>query len=678
MADPVGFRRDIGLFLAVMIGIGAMMGPGIFALPGVVAGMIGPLGILVYLAMGGLTVFTALNYSELGAALPIAGGGYSFTSRTLPRPLAFLTGWFFWIGNTLACAMYAVVFALTVRAYFLPGLSMALIAIAVAAVFTLLNIRSMSEAIKVITVMNLIELAVLVGIALLGAFEVEAPNLTPVAPMGWTPFLPAMALIYISYVGFELITVASEEIIDPSKTIPRAILITLAVATIIYVFVVWVMMGAIPYEELAESDVPFIYAADTLFGGWGRWAGIIATVMASLSAFSVTLGAAARVLYALGRDGHLPYSLATLHRSYRTPHIALLVCAAVVVVFASSGIVEFVASMSDFGYLMGLGLVNLAVIALQSRMPNLRRPFQVALYPAVPIVGALSCWIFVPALETRSFVLGGLMTAAGATVYLSKARNRDQLFDVRDRLARKLYLLKYRKKTHMHVLIIGGGNKGQSIARRLLAEDEVRLMFRSAEHKVTFVEQDEAVCRQLEQTFHMPVYQGDGTKRELLQQVGPENIDLAIAAADDDGTNMIIALQAKRVGIAQVMALVIDPDHVPLLHENGVVAISAPWATAAAVENYLDRPGVADLFEIGAGVANLVGGLVPADARVIGQRISEASVPQECVVAAIIRGEKLVVPRGDTVIEEGDHVIFVGGATAIRKALDSFMVKERG
>lgn len=101
MSQEPAFRRNIGLFLAVMIGIGAMMGPGIFALPGEVAEMVGPLGILVYLAMGLLTVFTALNYSELGAAIPLAGGGYSFVSRTMPRPVAFFTGWFFWIGNTL-------------------------------------------------------------------------------------------------------------------------------------------------------------------------------------------------------------------------------------------------------------------------------------------------------------------------------------------------------------------------------------------------------------------------------------------------------------------------------------------------------------------------------------------------------------------------------------------------
>ncbi len=119
-----------------------------------------------------------------------------------------------------------------------------------------------------------------------------------------------MALIYISYVGFELISNAAEEIIQPGKNIPRAILITLGGSTAIYVFVVGVMMGTVNYTELAHSDIPFIFTAERLFGPWGRWAGVIATIMASLSAFSVTLGASARILYALGRDKHFPYIFA--------------------------------------------------------------------------------------------------------------------------------------------------------------------------------------------------------------------------------------------------------------------------------------------------------------------------------------------------------------------------------
>ena len=130
----------------------------------------------------------------------------------------------------------------------------------------------------------------------------------------------------------------------------------------------------------------------------------------------------------------------------------------------------------------------------------------------------------------------------------------------------------------MRVLIINGGRQGQNIAKRLLARDEYWLLFRSSEHQITFIEEDETLCKELEQRFNAPIYQGDGTKKELIEQVGLDNIDVAIASSEDDGRNVIVALQAKRLGIQQVIAIVQDPDYLPLLDENGVVAISAPWA----------------------------------------------------------------------------------------------------
>jgi len=676
MSDQVTFKRNIGLFMAVMIGIGAMMGPGIFALPGELAHMVGPLGIFAYLAMGFLTIFTALNYSELGAAIPLAGGGYSFTSRTLPKPVAFLTGWFFWIGNTVACAMYALIFALTIRAYFLPTASLVLLVCITTFVFAGINFWGMSEALKVITIMNLVELAILIGVAALGAFQIEPRNLSPVAPMGYSPFIPGMALIYISYVGFDLITVAAEEIIAPGKTIPRAIMITMGAGIAIYLFVIFTMMGSVNYTDLARSDVPFIYTADRLFGVWGRWAGIVATIMASLSAFSVTLGASARILYALGRDGHLPLFFAKLHKRFRTPHVALLTCGAIVIAFGSSGIVKLVASVSDFGYLMGQGIVCLSVIALHKKMPNLRRPFKVLFFPWVPICGMLACWLFVPALEFRSFILGGILTVAGAGVYLIRPANRAHLNKLPGVFAWVKMWILLRRRRKMRVLIINGGRQGQNIAKRLLAKDEYWLLFRSSEHQITFIEENEGLCKELEQRFNAPIYQGDGTKKELIEQVGLENIDVAIASSEDDGRNVIVALQAKRLGIQQVIAIVQDPDYLPLLDENGVVAISAPWATAAMVENYLDRPGVAELFEISGGVASLVGTVVPEKAKVAGKFIRDIDVPKNCVVAAVIRGKEFVVPRGDTKINVGDHVVFVGPSKDIKEAQDLFMIKD--
>jgi amino acid transporter len=668
MAEQSGFKRDVGLFMAVMIGIGAMMGPGVFALPSEVAGSAGPLGILAYLFMGGLTLFTAFSYSELGAAIPIAGGGYSFTSRTLPRPVAFLTGWFFWIGNTLACSLYAVIFALTIKVYFFPEVSVIAVVVATTIVFTASNFVGQAEALKFITVMNIVELVILIGVGVLGAFQVEPANLEPFTPMGLGPLIPTMGLIYISYVGFDLITVAAEEIIEPAKNIPRAIFITLITGVAIYVLLLWVMMGVVNYTELAETSTPFIFISDHLFGVWGRWAGILATIMASLSAFSVTLGASSRVLFALGRDGHFPSVFAKLHSKYKTPHVSLFVCAALVAILGASGIVRLLASASSFGYLIAIGIVNYTVIALHQKMPNLRKPFKVLLYPVVPVIGIVACWFFVPTLEYQSLVLGTGLTAVGGMLYLLQPQNRAEFAKFPSFIEHLKFELKAYWRPKMNILIIGGGNLGTNIADRLLKKDEFRMVFRSAEYQITFIEKDDDRCEKLEKRYNVPIFQGDGTNLEILKQVEPKKMDVAIAATNSDNRNSIIALQANRLGVKKVIAIARDPDYVPLLEESGIVCISAPFATSAMVENYLDRPIMADLFQIEGGAASLIDVEVPENGDVVDLKIQEINIPDQCVVAAIIRDDKFVVPRGKTEIQKGDHVVVVGPADDIQKA----------
>jgi Trk K+ transport system NAD-binding subunit len=197
-------------------------------------------------------------------------------------------------------------------------------------------------------------------------------------------------------------------------------------------------------------------------------------------------------------------------------------------------------------------------------------------------------------------------------------------------------------------------------------------VFRSSEYQITFVEQDETRCEALERRYNVPIFQGDGTKQEILDQVEPHKMDVAIAATSDDERNTIMALQAKRLGIERVIAIARDPDYVSLMEDSGIVCISAPYATAAMVENYLDRPGVAELFEIETGVASLIDMEVPEDAAVIGRRIQDIEIPEQCVVAAVIRGDDFVVPRGQTEICGGDHVVFVGPSDAVQTAHDIF------
>jgi Trk K+ transport system NAD-binding subunit len=224
----------------------------------------------------------------------------------------------------------------------------------------------------------------------------------------------------------------------------------------------------------------------------------------------------------------------------------------------------------------------------------------------------------------------------------------------------------------MRVLIIGGRIQAQNVANRLLAKDELRIMFRSAEHQVTFIEQDAELCKQLEKRFHTPIFHGDGTRKEILEQVGVENIDVVVAASDGDKRNVIAALQARQLGWEQVFAIVKDPEYAELLEKNGVRSINAPWATAAMVENLLDRPVLAQLMEFGIGAASLLDVTVPEKAEVDGSLIRDIKVPKACVIAAIIRDNTFVVPRGNTEIKADDRVIFIGPAAAIRKACDIF------
>ena len=395
----------------------------------------------------------------------------------------------------------------------------------------------MSAALKIITVMNLIELAVLIGIATIGAFQIEAPNLEPFAPLGFGSFASGMALVYISYVGFDLITVAAEEIIAPGKTIPRAILITLVVGVLIYVVVVFVMMGTVHYTELATSDVPFIFVAEAVAGGWGRWAAITATIMASLSAFSVTLGASSRVLFALSRDASLPPGAFQAAQALSHPaHRARRLCS-VRVRLCGGGDREVRRLHGGLWLLDGAWLREL----LGHRAPQTNAQSQATLpCRLLPLDSPDRYFHLLGWSQLDSDHLLGIGLTLAAAVYLIRPLNRPDFS--KSFVSSKRSSDTGSKRERMRVLIIGDGQKEQ-YANRLLAKDEYRLRFRSHEHRSHSSEVDEGALQRARSTLQRPIFQGDGTKKEVLQQVGLNNIDVAIAAADNDGSNVIAALR---------------------------------------------------------------------------------------------------------------------------------------
>ena len=409
----ITFARDLGLFDATMIGIGAMIGAGIFVLTGIAAGEAGPAAILAFGLNGLVTLLTALSYAELASAYPKSGGGYSFILKAFPGPAGFASGWMLWFCYIIACALYALGFGSYfwefIKRYFppianlvfnfaghkAPALTMTAF---VSVVFILINMRGTAvtgSVENIITMAKIIILGIFIAYGLKRIFQIPTE-----ATAGFTPFLPngagsvviAMGLTFIAFEGYDLIATVAEEIKAPEKTIPRATLISLAVTVFIYLMILTVCIGAIQpasgkswqflgrYQETAvakaaENFMPLFGVVLIIFGG----------LLSTISALNATILASSRVAFSMSRDKMLPVSLSTIHAKRRTPHIAIAITGAIVLIMALLFPIHVIGSAASVMFLLTFALVNLSLIALRRKFPELKGGFRVPFYPATPI-----------------------------------------------------------------------------------------------------------------------------------------------------------------------------------------------------------------------------------------------------------------------------------------------------
>jgi amino acid transporter/nucleotide-binding universal stress UspA family protein len=409
----VTFARDLGLFDATMIGIGAMIGAGIFVLTGIAAGEAGPAAMVAFALNGLVTLLTALSYAELASVYPKSGGGYAFITKAFPGPAGFASGWMLWFCYIIACALYALGFGSYfwefIQRYFppianlifnlaghkIPALVMATL---VSIIFILVNMRGTAvtgSVENIITMAKIIILGIFIAYGLKRIFQIPseaAASFTPFLPNGGGGVVIAMGLTFIAFEGYDLIATVAEEIKAPEKTIPRATLISLCVTVFIYLMVLLVCLGAIQpesgkswqfmgrYQETAiakaaENFMPFIGVALIIFGG----------VLSTISALNATILASSRVAFSMSRDKMLPVTLSTIHAKRRTPHIAIAVTGAIVLVMALLFPIQVIGSAASVMFLLTFTLVNLSLIALRRKFPELKGGFRVPLYPATPI-----------------------------------------------------------------------------------------------------------------------------------------------------------------------------------------------------------------------------------------------------------------------------------------------------
>ncbi|TFG08120.1 amino acid permease [Candidatus Thorarchaeota archaeon] len=428
------FDRTLGLIGATNLGLGAMLGGGIYVISGEAAGMVGPSIVLAYLVTGLMTLFTAVNYAELACSIPKQGGGYTFAHDTYGGFPGFLTGWFLFIGNLVACGLYALAVAHTL-AVFIPGattITVGQIAIVIIAITFITNIISIKGVSGVLGILNIAQAVVLFSFILIGSLFIEPANLTPLFKPGtgiWE-FMSAVSFIYISFVGFELITTASEEIKEPARNIPRAIMLTLLIATIVYMAAALVIVGVVPYTDAASSYTPISYVFGEMLGPMAFAVGLAGMAASNYAALNATFLATARVAYSMGRDRYFPAILSNVSERFKTPIPALLLTLVAVSLFAISGNVSLVAAIADFGYLIGLAIVNSSVIVLHQKGLSVPGTFKAKWFPAIPLLGVVTCLILVPFLHLESLYLGSILTVIGLLVYGGYARNKEHRHEI--------------------------------------------------------------------------------------------------------------------------------------------------------------------------------------------------------------------------------------------------------
>ena len=398
----ITLSRDLGLFDITMIGIGAMIGAGIFVLMGA-AKEVALSAAIVALALNGVVTFiTAMTYAELGSCFPQAGGVYLWAREGLPAPAGFLSGWMSWTAAMIACSLYAAGFGGFVAYLLGPKqlgvlntdffLTTKVIAILIILFFTFINYwgaQATGKAEGVITVSKIIVLGTFV-IAGLVQF-IRDPTL-PIAFMNdfvgsnFRVIFLAMGLTFVAFEGYEIIAQSGEEVKNPKKNIPRAIFISIIVAVILYVSVFYIVYPKLPS---GGSETGILVAGQELLGFFGFMLMVVGGLLATTSALNATIYSSSRVSFAMGRDKVIPTSLGKVNEKRRTPANAVIISGVFIILMALLPTIEILAAAAGIMFLLLFLIANACLIALRKKRPDLDRGFRVPFVPVVPIIGMI-------------------------------------------------------------------------------------------------------------------------------------------------------------------------------------------------------------------------------------------------------------------------------------------------
>ena len=428
MSDDEELAKDLGLVSAMTIGMGTMIGAGIFVLPGIAAQRAGPIVVLSFIIGGFIAVFNALSVSELGTAMPKAGGAYYFINRSLGPVFGSISGLGDWLGLAFASAFYVIGFGQYLGELLqLPSVlflnSVQVGAVLAGILFVGVNYIGAKETGGIQTIIVTILLAILTVFAVVGWFSFDWGTVTGdggLTPLGTAEILPATGLVFVSYLGYAKIATVAEELKNPGRNLPIAIVGSVVIVTVIYTILVTLMIGIVPWPDL-DLDAPVAQAAELAFpaaiAGAAATIMTVAALLATASSANASILASARINFAMGRDRIVTDWLNEIHPRFATPYRSILVTGLMIVAFVAvlGRDVGLLAEAASVLHLIVFALLNLAVIVFrETDAPGYDPDFEVPLYPIVPILGAtlsiglIAFMEFWPQVIAVGFVVGSV------------------------------------------------------------------------------------------------------------------------------------------------------------------------------------------------------------------------------------------------------------------------------
>lgn len=437
-------NRVLGPFSLMLLGIGFLIGAGIFILTGTASAFFaGPAITISFIFCTATVLLAALCYTEFATMVPLAGSAYTYSYITLGEIWAWIIGWDIILEYMVIVATVAIgwssYFVAVINSLGLylpaaltnpPGINGGIINLpAIIIVFLIMSllITGVKESSKFNNVIVAIKLAVIFLFIIIGIKYIHPSNYSPFFPYGLTGVFKGAGIIMFAYIGFDTLTTAAEEVKNPQKTIPIAILGALIISSILYIVVATILNGMFPYYIYKDVAAPVAFALQQVGFNWASAVVSVGALCGLTSVILVGLFGQSRILYAISRDGLLPEIFSRLHPTFKTPFIGLLFVSTVSAVLAAFTPIEMAVQLANIGSLAAFIIVALAVMVLRWKSPEIPRPFKTPLMPVIPILAIIFCSLLIVALPLLTQVRFLIWLSFGLIIYYFYGRKKSKL-----------------------------------------------------------------------------------------------------------------------------------------------------------------------------------------------------------------------------------------------------------